>query len=173
MLPAELLQLWTTMALAGKVVSKRSARMYIEDETEKQPAEYQPKRMSFYDEGKTEHLNGKDSTSTATSQNGQSSRQTSLEVSPMISAVGEEAQVETIPLEALDEKEYKGKLGAVDVFESVQGYAAFADPGPHEILPTVGRPANFGIVVPGVYRSSFPQAEDYPFIEALKLKTVV
>ena len=40
-------------------------------------------------------------------------------------------------------------------------------------LPKEGRPSNFGIVVPGVYRSSFPQSEDYTFVEGLKLKTVV
>jgi tyrosine-protein phosphatase SIW14 len=40
-------------------------------------------------------------------------------------------------------------------------------------LPPGPRPANFGIVVPGVYRSSFPQSEDYAFIEDLKLKTIV
>lgn len=46
----------------------------------------------------------------------------------------------------------------------------------HELeknLPTESRPANFGIVVPGVYRSSFPQSEDYAFIQGLKLKTIV
>jgi tyrosine-protein phosphatase SIW14 len=40
-------------------------------------------------------------------------------------------------------------------------------------LPAEHRPLNFGIVVPGVYRSSFPQSEDYAFIEALNLKTMV
>lgn len=40
-------------------------------------------------------------------------------------------------------------------------------------LPAGSRPGNFGIVAPGVFRSSFPQSDDYPFIESLKLKTVV
>ncbi|KAK3683441.1 protein-tyrosine phosphatase, partial [Podospora appendiculata] len=35
------------------------------------------------------------------------------------------------------------------------------------------RPANFGVVVPGVYRSSFPQAADHAFLEGLKLKTII
>jgi hypothetical protein len=35
------------------------------------------------------------------------------------------------------------------------------------------RPVNFGLVVPGVYRSSYPKADDYGFIKGLKLKTVV
>ncbi|RFU81993.1 tyrosine phosphatase [Trichoderma arundinaceum] len=39
--------------------------------------------------------------------------------------------------------------------------------------PMEGRPINFGLVVPGVYRSSYPKAEDYGFLKDLKLKTVV
>ncbi|KUI73855.1 Tyrosine-protein phosphatase SIW14 [Cytospora mali] len=35
------------------------------------------------------------------------------------------------------------------------------------------QPTNFGIVVPGVYRSSFPQESDYAFIQKLKLKTII
>ena len=37
----------------------------------------------------------------------------------------------------------------------------------------VGQPQNFGVVAPGMYRSSFPEAEDLPFLEGLKLKTIV
>lgn len=40
-------------------------------------------------------------------------------------------------------------------------------------IPISGRPANFGIVVPGVYRSSYPKTEDFGFLQNLKLKTVV
>ncbi|KXJ96682.1 protein-tyrosine phosphatase, partial [Microdochium bolleyi] len=34
-------------------------------------------------------------------------------------------------------------------------------------------PINFGIVTPGLYRSGYPQVHDYPFIQSLKLKTIV
>lgn len=36
-----------------------------------------------------------------------------------------------------------------------------------------GQPLNFGTVVPGVYRSSYPQEADYPFLEKLGLKTIM
>lgn len=36
-----------------------------------------------------------------------------------------------------------------------------------------GQPVNFGTVVPGVYRSSYPQEADYAFIQSLGLKTIV
>ncbi|KAH8883435.1 protein-tyrosine phosphatase, partial [Thozetella sp. PMI_491] len=39
--------------------------------------------------------------------------------------------------------------------------------------PSAGHPENFGVVVPGVYRSSYPQAQDYTFIRDLKLRTIV
>lgn len=34
-------------------------------------------------------------------------------------------------------------------------------------------PQNFGLVVPGVYRSSYPQARNFKFLQGLKLKTIV
>ncbi|KAL7926394.1 tyrosine phosphatase family domain-containing protein [Trichoderma austrokoningii] len=48
------------------------------------------------------------------------------------------------------------------------------DPLPEfPLAPMEGRPINFGLVVPGVYRSSYPKADDYDFLKGLKLKTVV
>ncbi|KAI5456524.1 tyrosine phosphatase family-domain-containing protein [Mariannaea sp. PMI_226] len=39
--------------------------------------------------------------------------------------------------------------------------------------PSNGPPVNFGIIVPGVYRSSYPKPCDFDYIKNLKLKTVV
>ncbi|RFU25432.1 Protein-serine-threonine phosphatase/Protein-tyrosine-phosphatase/4-nitrophenylphosphatase, partial [Scytalidium lignicola] len=36
-----------------------------------------------------------------------------------------------------------------------------------------GQPANFGLVLPGVYRSSYPQKEDFEFLRTLGLKSIV
>ncbi|TFA97558.1 Tyrosine-protein phosphatase SIW14 [Trichoderma ghanense] len=41
------------------------------------------------------------------------------------------------------------------------------------LAPIEGRPVNFGLVVPGVYRSSYPKKEDFAFLKGLKLKTIV
>lgn len=43
--------------------------------------------------------------------------------------------------------------------------------GIEEVIP--GQPLNFGTVVPDVYRSSYPQEADYPFLEKLGLKTIM
>lgn len=40
-------------------------------------------------------------------------------------------------------------------------------------VPVADRPTNFGVVIPGVYRSSYPKPDDYEFIKGLKLKTMV
>ncbi|KAG6359849.1 hypothetical protein INS49_010902 [Diaporthe citri] len=37
----------------------------------------------------------------------------------------------------------------------------------------LGQPANFGTVVPGIYRSSYPKEADYAFLQKLKLKTII
>ncbi|KAF2266625.1 hypothetical protein CC78DRAFT_121044 [Lojkania enalia] len=45
---------------------------------------------------------------------------------------------------------------------------------PPERLRSLIPPANFGAVVPGsIYRSSYPQEENYEFLESLKLKTIL
>lgn len=159
---------WIPMATGLKAVSKRSARTYVEDGSEKDTV--RSRKMSTYEDATGDDAGNKSSISTATSQGSQSSPQTSLEVSPMVLAASGDPSVETIPLDALDRNNAQDING---MFRSVQGYNAFRSPGPHEVLPPAGRPLNFGIVVPGVYRSSFPQAGDHEFIEALRLKTVV
>lgn len=173
MLVQEALPSWIAMAVGIKAVSKRNARMYVDDEgenNEKDGAAHQLRRSSAYE----------DTIVTANSQttlSSQSSRQTSLEISPSISAVRLDQKMDisvsgTLNQEAQGGYPYRGYPEAIEMLDSAQDIAAFANPG-HETLPAAGRPINFGIVVPGVYRSSFPQAEDYPFVEGLKLKTVV
>ncbi|KAK4451820.1 tyrosine phosphatase family-domain-containing protein [Podospora aff. communis PSN243] len=167
------------MTVGIKAVSKRSARMYVEDEgenNEKDGSRQQLRRASAYEDTVVTAIS-KNSICTANSQttlSSQSSRQTSLEVSPSISAVRVDQKLDIAPSDsgALLQEKKSTYPGAIEMFASVQEYAAFSNPG-DETLPAAGRPLNFGVVVPGVYRSSFPQAEDYAFVEALKLKTVV
>lgn len=42
----------------------------------------------------------------------------------------------------------------------------------HSTIPEQ-KPRNFGTVAPGIYRSSYPQEADYPFLEKLGLKTIM
>lgn len=146
-------------------MSKRSGRPYMEDEMEKDTPEYQTKRTLKYDETATTDGEKKTSLSTATSHSSQSS----LEPSPLIQAADPEQDVEKLHL-ALQERRDNSPVLQDAFHPSGIDKTHVAK---EESLPSDGRPVNFGIVVPGVYRSSFPQAEDYGFIEGLKLKTIV
>jgi tyrosine-protein phosphatase SIW14 len=55
----------------------------------------------------------------------------------------------------------------------VSSISAYQSPPSEHIAPLNGRPHNFGIVVPGVYRSSFPRSHDFEYIKGLGLKTIV
>ncbi|KAJ6439429.1 tyrosine phosphatase [Purpureocillium lavendulum] len=58
--------------------------------------------------------------------------------------------------------------------EAMKTPAAVAATHPLDSIPgSDSRPANFGLVIPGVYRSSYPKPSDYAFLQNLKLKTVV
>lgn len=56
---------------------------------------------------------------------------------------------------------------------SLSPSSSVSDPSDYPSPAANGRPINFGLVVPGVYRSSYPKPEDYQFLSGLKLKTVV
>ncbi|CAJ0552706.1 Ff.00g007840.m01.CDS01 [Fusarium sp. VM40] len=56
---------------------------------------------------------------------------------------------------------------------SASSISAYPPPSSEYIAPLNGRPHNFGIVVPGVYRSSFPRSHDFEYIKGLGLKTIV
>lgn len=64
--------------------------------------------------------------------------------------------------------------GLLKVADQLQApLVAPISPGIERVLPIDGRPINFGVVVPGVYRSSYPKPEDFGFIRNLGLKSIV
>ncbi|EAQ86795.1 hypothetical protein CHGG_08048 [Chaetomium globosum CBS 148.51] len=144
------------MSTNDKAVSKRTAR---------QTGEYSESRMARHDEMASEPLERQASRSTV------ATRCTSLEPSPMIRPTDVQQEIDTLDLDSLERSNYKLR----DAFHPPTAPRTLCY-STHELeknLPAESRPANFGIVVPGVYRSSFPQAEDYAFIQGLKLKTIV
>ncbi|KAI2465798.1 tyrosine phosphatase family-domain-containing protein [Annulohypoxylon bovei var. microspora] len=55
-----------------------------------------------------------------------------------------------------------------------EAYASAKDVAAERPSPPAGAPpANFATVAPGLYRSGYPQAPDYPFMRTLNLKTIV
>lgn len=158
-----------TMSVGEKVVSKRSARSYIEYDMEKEPHEDQAKRMVKQDEAELGVGGRKYSASTGTV----SSSQSSLETSPLVRATDSEHEVDGLVLSAQGRS--SSDIEPRDAFHppTTNQHVVNSIRELNESLPIEGRPVNFGVVVPGVYRSSFPQSEDYGFIESLKLKTIM
>lgn len=149
------------------VVSKRSGRQFVDDGMENHaPADLDP------------HID-RQSIRSSTTQSSSTSTQTSLEPSPLVRPADGQQQPHDIPLDPL----FLGVGGRRRSDQDVGRDAFHPPPTPQQLatsmaetergLPTAGRPVNFGVVVPGVYRSSFPRAEDYEFIADLKLKTIV
>lgn len=48
-----------------------------------------------------------------------------------------------------------------------------ADDSKESASPMAKQLSNFGVIEPGLYRSGYPQAENYPFIKSLNIKTIV
>ncbi|AEO61503.1 hypothetical protein MYCTH_2311715 [Thermothelomyces thermophilus ATCC 42464] len=156
------------MTSGEKVVSKRSARHYVEYDMEEQIEDCHEKRLVRTEETRS---NGRDRQSPTSTSTAAQSSQSSLEPSPVIHPENLQLEADTLD-SALPGRD---NVGFRDAFHPPTGQQQFPY-SIHELeksLPTESRPANFGIVVPGVYRSSFPQSEDYAFIEGLKLKTIV
>jgi tyrosine-protein phosphatase SIW14 len=151
------------------VVSKRSARPYVEYDMGKETQEDQPSRMAKQEEAELGEADRRHSISTGTVH----SSQTSFEASPLVRPADEESEDGALWLATRDRR--GGDVDLSDAFHppATTTHPAYSITELVENLPAGTRPANFGIVVPGVYRSSFPQSEDYAFIEGLKLKTIM
>lgn len=80
---------------------------------------------------------------------------------------------------SLSEQEQAGVLQAVDMrrtgsnqsTSSQKTDSSVTKDSSEDLIP--GQPTNFGMVVPGVYRSSYPKVADYPFLQKLGLKTIM
>lgn len=160
------------MSLGKKpVVSKRSARPFLECDMEKQDQDFQGKRTTKPGEMGPEGRDRQSQSPTSTAST--HSSQSSLAPSPILYPTEDQRQVDSLVLEAAGRR--RSDSGLRDAFHPPALTQQLAYPS-HDLekgLPSGPRPVNFGIVVPGVYRSSFPQSEDYAFIEGLKLKTIV
>ncbi|KAL2020551.1 hypothetical protein VTK56DRAFT_8351 [Thermocarpiscus australiensis] len=158
-----------TMSVEDKeLLSKQSINPDVEYNKENEKRKYPARLLGKHEETEFKGDDRKDSAFAGTVNGSQAGS----EASPFYTPDGEH-EVDPLLLEG------QGQRASIseprDVFHPPPAYQH----GPcsiHELdraLPAGPRPANFGIVVPGVYRSSFPQPEDYPFIESLKLKTIV
>ena len=152
------------------VVSKRNGRPYVDcDMEEKNTEDCQDRRAVRQGEMGSEGRDRQSSTLTATSHSSQSS----LESSPMIQPAKGQEDVDPLVLAPQGPHHIGSALRDASPPAPLKLNLAHSALELEYSLPPGVRPTNFGIVVPGIYRSSFPQSEDYAYIERLKLKTIV
>ncbi len=146
-------------------VSKRNSRPFVESDMEKSADILQEKRAVRQEEVGSEDKDRASSTSTSATQ--------SIQASPVIRPVEGQEDVEV--LRFVGPGRFASSCEVGDPFHprTVKTSLGCSTDEHEKSLPVEGRPVNFGVVVPGVYRSSFPQSQDYEFIETLKLKTIV
>lgn len=175
--------------MAGIVVTKRSTRGIVEYGKEGEPREHQATANK-----PSKHMNMRDDESQSSTDVEIKGRSSSVSfeacrqfADPMNweTDIGTALTTTTHPVTQPEAFEFQGRSCRMTSdhvssnVEHVTGNAVHQAPNAqearshHVTLPIEGQPINFGTVVPGVYRSSYPQAEDYPFLQKLGLKTVV
>ncbi|KAJ4186245.1 Hypothetical protein NCS54_00020200 [Fusarium falciforme] len=142
------------------MTSKRSSRVFVDDEStssqEKQQKINTPFRSSSRNSAKEDNMQAKETEDGLT--NGVSIRDAINIARPQsVSAISVKSSVSTVSSES--------SVSSVSTYQSQNTE--------HPLAPLNGRPHNFGVVVPGVYRSSFPKSHDFEYIKGLKLKTIV
>lgn len=90
-----------------------------------------------------------------------------ISVSSSSSATGSSASSTYL----LEDTEMSEKT-AQDIEKAVEK-AASDEKDVEEIVSPPGAPVNFGAVMPGIYRSSYPQPEHYSYLSTLGLKTII
>ncbi|WQF82258.1 Putative Dual specificity protein phosphatase [Colletotrichum destructivum] len=165
--------------MAGAIVSKRSTRPFLEDgggHPEEDPTYRPARRNSKQEDAVPLELAEKYQVKGPSRQGSRES------VSAPDTTLDVYVQKQIIMVE--DEKSKPAALGEKPVVWHEDALLKAADqlktplaspisPGIERVLPIDGRPINFGVVVPGVYRSSYPKPEDFGFIRNLGLKSIV
>lgn len=168
--------------MAGKVMSKRSARTVVDDE---ETYEYYGQKFTMYsqyDIGYAEELESVASTSTAIDLTDSilltdgstttSSTEGSVdgdEVDAVAARMPDGPRGGGLKKAICHGARHTDQMKVCGIFKNV----SLELPLQIDSIQTAGQPINFGVVVPGLYRSSYPVTEDYPFLKNLSLKTVM
>ncbi|OAA69840.1 tyrosine phosphatase [Cordyceps fumosorosea ARSEF 2679] len=149
-------------------MAKRNSRVYAEE-------------AIFFDESSYAPLASSSSSSGSSYQSRRSSRSSFREDMFQYATEMEEGLRNGAPIiESAAAVRYQNSAGTTRDFTLPEKSAKLSSllPTIHQaveypVVPVDGRPSNFGIVVPGFYRSSYPKQHDFEFIKSLKLKTIV
>lgn len=105
---------------------------------------------------------------------------TSLLLAPKTQCLSSERASLVVSLFCVSSSQSQAKPGFEPELSQLTSYPA-ASPMPSLVTSEVeaasassaGQPLNFGLVLPGLYRSSYPKSENFGFLQGLGLKTVV
>jgi len=166
--------------MAGAMVSKRSTRLFLEDEgghPEEDPA-YRPARRNSKQEDSVPFELADKYQARSPSRRGSRESATAPDSAvdgfvqkQIVMAVEDEKPKAVVPAEKSSARFNDALTKVADQLKTPLASPIF--PSIERILPIDGRPINFGVVVPGVYRSSYPKPEDFGFIRNLGLKSIV
>jgi tyrosine-protein phosphatase SIW14 len=146
------------MAVARKTVSKRNARVLVEEESDESTFDFQHMRaQGMSEDNVSDDVEVTSTTSTTTTES-------------TISRFDEGSdEAETNTSNTYERRSQDWTATRLSQDARLPKYLDMRTDG----LSEHPLPLNFGVVVPGVYRSSYPKAHDLPFIKDLKLKTIV
>lgn len=169
------------MAVARNVVLKRTARVTVEYGTDREELEHNGKKISDsskLEEAITQKVESKASTSGVIAPAAAAMEGSAKSYSRRGSVSGLPTSAELADTNGVPQGwELKAGIDSIKLADNVQDPSSLVNSGlkPHKLanVHQDDRPLNFGQVLPGIYRSSFPRTEDYPFFKKLGLKTVV
>ncbi|KAF9871216.1 tyrosine phosphatase [Colletotrichum karsti] len=165
--------------MAGEMVSKRSTRMFLEDagcHPEEDPA-YRPARRNSKQDDLIPLELAEKYQAKGPSRKGSRESVTPVDTTMDVyvqKQVMLSVEEELLKVATAEKGVVRRDDGLIKVAEQIQAPPASPkSPGIERVLPIDGRPINFGVVVPGVYRSSYPKPDDFGFIRNLGLKSIV
>ncbi|KAM0428616.1 hypothetical protein ACHAPT_006977 [Fusarium lateritium] len=141
------------------MTSKRSSRVFVDEPAstqEKQQKINTPFRSSSRNSAKEDSMQAKEAEDS------------------LVNGISIRDAINIARPESVSAISVKSSLSTSSSESSVSSVSAYqSQTTEHPPAPLNGRPHNFGVVVPGVYRSSFPKSHDFEYIKGLKLKTIV
>jgi tyrosine-protein phosphatase SIW14 len=169
------------MAVAGKVVSKRTARAFVEYGMEKETSEHYTTKLQVSTKHAETRPEGTQNMASTTSVIGPAAAAMDGAITHGGSSNSNYRRASTTAASAdMDLSDVLGvprggasEMGSGDIEPANHTQDSTTTVSRSESPQEDGRPINFGLVLPGIYRSSYPQTRDYPFLESLHLNTVV
>ncbi|KPM45571.1 hypothetical protein AK830_g964 [Neonectria ditissima] len=151
----------------SEMTSKRNSRAYVDEASHRQEPQANPANTPFRSRRSSRSSNKEDMMQVVKdAEEGQSNGVSIREATNIVRSQSTSTvnNSETLTTKAYESTAMTASSSASSLSSTASG---------HPAAPLNGRPLNFGIVVPGVYRSSYPKPSDFEYIKGLKLKTVV